>query len=395
MSELYHSYTIVSESVRIRCQKIMSKYNLSIQYKGSIGYCFLDSFNGYYIDDNGKKKANRKRESLKITLFKNPKNPLEKEENKRNKALAERIVSERNYEFMNRANNIVNDSRKEGFFMIYFDNFVTNKGNSISDTQVYHSLRNQIIGFRGDQMRIQDIDYAYCRDFLSYLQNSPSKWGKPKSSSTINSYYKRFRLCLKEIVKEGILPKNPTDDIKVPKPIHKEREYLTKDEVKALINTPMRYENLKRFFLLSCFTGLRHSDVKRLTWKNVIVENKRHFLKFTIQKTKEPIKIPLSPDAVEILGERRGDDDKVVAGLVYSGWHNMIIKQWGVIAGIRKEITPHIARHTFATLFASQTKDWKSLQYILGHSDIRTTQVYAKLINEDVQDSMDKMEKLI
>ena len=157
----------------------------------------------------------------------------------------------------------------------------------------------------------------------------------------------------------------------------------------------MRYENLKRFFLLSCFTGLRHSDVKRLTWKNVIVENKRHFLKFTIQKTKEPIKIPLSPDAVEILGERRGDDDKVVAGLVYSGWHNMIIKQWGVIAGIRKEITPHIARHTFATLFASQTKDWKSLQYILGHSDIRTTQVYAKLINEDVQDSMDKMEKLI
>jgi len=372
----------------------MSKYNLVIGFKGDKGYCYIDTFNGYYIDDNGKRKANRRRESLKISILKNPKTPLEKEENKRNKALAERIVAERNYEYMNRANNIVNDSRKEGFFMTYFDNFVRNKGNSISDTQVYHSLRKQIVGFRGDQMRIQDIDYAYCRDFLSYLQNTPSKWGRPKSSATINSYYKKFRLCLKEIVKEGILPKNPTDNVSIPKPIHKEREFLTKDEVKALIQTPMKYENLKRFFLLSCFTGLRHSDVKRLTWKNVIEENNRHFLKFTIKKTGKPIKIPLSPDAVEILGKRMGDDDKVITGLVYSGYHNMIIKQWCTMAGIKKEITPHIARHTFATLFASQTKDWKSLQYILGHSDIRTTQVYAKLIDEDVQNSMDKMESL-
>lgn len=60
MSEIYHSYTIVSESVRIRCQKIMSKYNLSIQYKGNMGYYFLDSFNGYYIDNNGKSKGNIK-----------------------------------------------------------------------------------------------------------------------------------------------------------------------------------------------------------------------------------------------------------------------------------------------------------------------------------------------
>lgn len=372
----------------------MSKYNLRVQYQGNKGYYYLDSFNGYYIDENGKRKPNRKRESIKITIHRNPKTALEKEENKRNKQLAERVCLNRNFEFVNKANNIVDDSRKESFFITYLDSFTSKKGRSISDIQVYRTLRKHIVSFRGDQIRIQDIDYAYCRDFLSFLQNTPSKWGKPKSSSTINSYFKKFRLCLKEIVKEGILIKNPTDEVKVPKPIHKEREYLTKDEVKALINTPLRYENLKRFFLLSCFTGLRHSDVKRLTWKNVVVENKRHFFKFTIKKTKEPIKIPLSPDAVEIIGERRGDDDKVVPGLVYTGYNNMIIKQWCITAGIKKDITPHIARHTFATLFASQTKDWKSLQYILGHSDIRTTQVYAKLINEDVQDSMDKMEKL-
>ena len=372
----------------------MSKYNLRVQYKGNTGYYYLDSFNGYYINDNGDRRANRKRESIKITIHKHPKNPLEKEENKRNKKLAERVCAERNYEFLNRANNIVNDQRKEGFFITYFDNFVVKKGNSISDTQVYHSLRKQIIGFRGDQMRIQDIDSAYCRDFLSYLQNSPSKWGKLKSSSTISSYYKKFRLSLKEIVREGILPKNPTDEVKVPKPIHKEREYLTKEEIRALINTPLKQYNLKQFYLLSCFTGLRHSDIKRLTWKSIVKENNRHFIKIIIKKSKQPIKIPLSPDALEILGKRRGNDDKVVTGLVYSGYYNIIIKQWCIIAGIRKEITPHTARHTFATLFASQTKDWKSLQYIMGHKDLKTTQIYAKLVSEDVQDSMDKMEKL-
>ena len=61
----------MSESVRIRCQKIMSKYNLSIQYKGNMGYCFLDSFNGYYIDDNGKRKAISKNKFIKylVSLF--------------------------------------------------------------------------------------------------------------------------------------------------------------------------------------------------------------------------------------------------------------------------------------------------------------------------------------
>ena len=372
----------------------MSKYNLRVQFQGNKGYYYLDSFNGYYIDDNGKRKANRKRESIKITIHKNPKTALAKEENKRNKQLAERVCSERNYEFMNRANNIVNDSRKEGFFITYFDNFTSKKGRSISDIQAYRSLRKHIVRYRGDQMRIQDIDYAYCRDFLSYLQNTPSKWGKPKRSSTINSYYKKFRLCLKEIVREGILPKNPTDEVKPPKPIHKRREYLTKDEIKKLIKTPLKHKNLKQFFLLSCFTGLRHSDIKRLTWKNVVEESKKHSLKFTIKKTGEPIKIPLNDDALKLIGDRRGDDDKVITGLVYSGYHNMIIKQWATMSGIKKDITPHTARHTFATLFASETKDWKSLQYIMGHKDLKTTQIYAKLINEDVRKSMDKMEKL-
>ena len=202
-------------------------------------------------------------------------------------------------------------------------------------------------------------------------------------------------LVWKEIVKEGIVAKNPTDDVKIPKPIHKIREYLTKDEIQMLIDTPLKQNNLKQFFLLSCFTGLRHSDVKRLTWKNLVIENDRHYFNIVIAKTKEPLVIPLNKDAVKLMGEPEGDDDKIIKGLSYSAWANQLIEKWGYVAGLKKKITPHTARHTFATQFISQTKDWKSLQYILGHSDLKTTQAYAKLIKSDVEESIDKMKDLL
>jgi len=143
------------------------------------------------------------------------------------------------------------------------------------------------------------------------------------------------------------------------------------------------------------FYRIEHSDIKKLTWKDVIIENDTYFVKGIIQKTKKPFKIPLNSDALKIMGERKGDDDRVVTGLVYSGYKNNLIKQWGYKAGLKKDIHPHVGRHTFATQFTSQTKDMLSLQHIMGHKDIRTTQVYAKLVETDVQESMDKMDTLL
>ena len=158
------------------------------------------------------------------------------------------------------------------------------------------------------------------------------------SSSSINSYFKKYRLVWKEIVKESIVGKNPTDDIKIPKPIHKERVYLTKDEIKLLVDTPLVQENLKKFFLLSCFTGLRHSDIKRLTWANYIEENDTKYLSFIVAKTKTPLKIPLTKDAVKLIGEPQGEDDKIITGLVYSGFNNALLEKWGYLAGIKKRL---------------------------------------------------------
>ena len=363
--------------------------------KGNRGYYYFDLFLGYYVDETGKKKSRRVRESLGISFPIKPANPFERAEKKNAKATAEELLFKRNEDYLRKSNNLDNIHRKKEKFFDYFDNYIKNKNTSISDTQVFHTLRNHLVRFRGNQQLIQDIDYAYCRDFAEFLKNVQSNYGTPLSSSSINSYFKKFKLVLKEMIKEEIIQKNPADKVIIGKPIHKPKVFLTSEEIQLLVQEPLKQENLKRMFLLGCFTGLRHSDIKRLKWSDYIVEGERHYLQITISKTKEHLKLPLTKDAIKIIGEPEGEDDPIIRGLAYSGYSNHLLKQWAYRAGVKKDITPHIARHTFATQFASKTKDYRSLQYLLGHKDIRTTQVYAKLIEQDVVDSIDKMEDIL
>ena len=114
-----------------------------------------------------------------------------------------------------------------------------------------------------------------------------------------------------------------------------------------------------------------------------------------MQKTKEHITIPVTDDCMKVLGERKGDDDYVITGLKYSGRANQLIETWGYKAGIKKTLTPHIARHTFATRFLRESKDVYTLMHLLGHKDISTTQTYLHLVEDEKRKGMDKLKKLM
>ena len=114
-----------------------------------------------------------------------------------------------------------------------------------------------------------------------------------------------------------------------------------------------------------------------------------------MQKTKEPIKIPLSSDALKVMGDRQGDDDYVITGLKYSGRANQIIETWGYKAGLKKTLTPHTARHTFAVRYLYQTGDIFSLMKMMGHTDISTTQVYLHIVEKLRDENMMKLKKLM
>jgi integrase len=139
---------------------------------------------------------------------------------------------------------------------------------------------------------------------------------------------------------------------------------------------------LKRAALFSSLTGLRWSDVEKLVWSEVQhSEINGHFIRFTQKKTKGTETLPISEQAYQILGERGESGEKIFKGLKYSAWINLKLAQWVMKAGITKHITFHCFRHTFATLQLTMGTDIYTVSKMLGHRELRTTQIYAQIVD--------------
>ena len=189
-------------------------------------------------------------------------------------------------------------------------------------------------------------------------------------------------------VREDLIRDNPFNKIdkrdKIKEPESK-REYLTIDEMKRMMKTPFpnkRLKDIKNVYLFSCFCGLRISDIIGLKWKNVYIDNGQYRLEVVMQKTKEPIYLPLSPEALKWMPERgeKTAEDRVF-DLPSPTYINVILKPWAKAAGIDKHFTFHTARHTFATMMLTLGADLYTTSKLLGHSDVQVTQVYAKIVN--------------
>jgi integrase len=142
-------------------------------------------------------------------------------------------------------------------------------------------------------------------------------------------------------------------------------------------------EIMKKAFLFSALTGLRWSDINKLIWSEI--QNSKeigNYIRFTQKKTKGTETLPFNEDALKLLGKRGAPKDRVFEGLKYSAWHNLKLQQWAMKAGISKTITFHCARHTYATLQLTLGTDIYTVSKLLGHKDLSTTQIYAKIIDE-------------
>jgi integrase len=165
--------------------------------------------------------------------------------------------------------------------------------------------------------------------------------------------------------------------VKGAKPEETQREVLTLEEVQKLFDTECEDPEIKRAFLFSCLTGLRWSDIEKLKWS----ELQENFIRYRQKKTKAVESLPINDQALQLLGEREGDDERVFS-IVYNVWNNHKLKQWVLRAGITKKITFHNARHTYATLMLSNGTDIFVVSKLLGHAYVKTTQVYTKVVPE-------------
>lgn len=246
------------------------------------------------------------------------------------------------------------------------------------------NLAINVVKKKWGNISLGEADREFCNDFMMYMLNDYITYKNTKpSKTTVHNYLKCLKAAFNLAVEEEILSLNPIQklDMDFLKGGDTKREFLTVDEVKRLMETPCGNESLKNAFLFSCFCGLRISDVRALKWKNVIVETGQTRVEITQYKTKRPLYLPLNRQALKYMPERgdAGDDDPVFSNIPVNSFY--YIDRWAKSAKIAKHVTFHVSRHTFATMELTMGADLYTTSKLLGHTDIRNTQIYAKIVN--------------
>ena len=380
----------LKEPVRIRFKQL-SNGNQSI---------YLDYYTGDVIRKENYVGGKRKYEFLKLYLI--PERTRDdKAKNEATLALAKAIQSKRIVEVQNDAHGFQNTNKSRVNLLDYLENIgkqSAEQGSRNYARTVLNTVRALKL-FRGDYIAFRDVDKEFLSEFTDYLRQMPkaSKYGVLKaggrlSNNSVVSYYGTLRTVINRAYKEGIITVNPTKEFDFASKVRQEpsrREYLTIDELKTLINTECRHEIVKRAFLFSCLCGLRVSDIRKLKWCDLQRSGGRVRIEITMQKTKEPLYLPISDEALKWLPERgEANDSDFIFPLTHEGTVNDTLQHWAKVAGITKHISFHVARHTHATMMLTLGADLYTVSKLLGHKNIATTQIYAKIVDKKKEEAI-------
>jgi len=268
--------------------------------------------------------------------------------------------------------------------------------NNPQPSHVAGLLKQKMMKYAGRKtLPFSMIDRKFIVGFLSFLRTREGmgKSGMSAESdgvlkeSTIKRYCAVLNATLNKAVRDEVIPDNPMSRIASeyrPKPEPAEKSYLTEDELRKMYATHTKIKGKTReMFLFGCATGLRYSDICTLQWKH-IAESEDGMLELRKKqmKTGVVVSFPLSKSAIELLPQRGTDDEYVFTDPSSPRPNNKAIANWARKAGIKKHISFHTSRHTFATLALSCGIDLYTVSKMLGHTSITQTQVYAKLVDD-------------
>ena len=229
----------------------------------------------------------------------------------------------------------------------------------------------------------KDITYTFLKEFEVHLKE------KGNSVNTIAKHLRQLRTLVNEAINQGYIPSDayPFRKYKI-KQEKGRKEFLTPDELKRLENLDVdkKLRHVLDAFLFCCYTGLRYSDFCQLTPENIIRVNGKRWLYFKSVKTDVEIRLPLhllfEGKALAVL--ERYDIVTDFAKIGPNSEANKYLAQLSALARIRKHITYHTARHTCATLLVHQGVPITTVQKLLGHTSVRTTEVYAEVLSNTI-----------
>ncbi|MGB5819705.1 MAG: site-specific integrase [Saonia sp.] len=272
----------------------------------------------------------------------------------------------------------------------------------------YYITERCIKRFLKDEYNIEDIplkklDYRFIIDFEQYVRRYKPSTRTGCTNNGAMKHMERLKKMSRLAVRLEWLEKDPFVNYKL-KFKKTERQFLTKRELKLIEETTFKvpsYEKIKDLFIFACYTGLSYIDVKELKADHLVIGLDGNDWLYTKRtKTDEPLKIPLLPKAKEII-EKYKDEPNILANgrllPIYSNHMiNRTLKDISGACGIHKNLTFHVARHTFSTAITlSNGVPIETVSKLLGHTKLSTTQIYAKVIEkkvgEDMQNLMETM----
>lgn len=236
----------------------------------------------------------------------------------------------------------------------------------------------------GNSLLFSQIDNRFIENFRTYLLSAPCGGNKSGTiaRNTAATYFSIFKASLKQAFVDGYLIVDLSAKIKGIQEQESRREYLTVEELNTLAGTPCERDVLKRAALFSSLTGLRHCDIQKMRWKEIQIDGEQVRLHFTQQKTKGVEYMPISKQALQLCGEQGKPEQLIFEDLPDPAWISKPLKRWIEAAGITKKITFHCFRHTYATLQLSSGTDIYTVSKMLGHTNVKTTQIYAKVVDK-------------
>lgn len=214
--------------------------------------------------------------------------------------------------------------------------------------------------------------------------------GRNYVQSTIHSYHKFLKIYINQAIDEGLIKHSPYTGIKIERGKSSLRKFLTEKELIAVMEAKIPTESLESIrdlFVFQCFTGIAYADLKLFDFSKVEERNGKYILHDTRWKSGEDFYIVLLSPAVNIL-KKYNFRLNVVSNQKY----NLYLKVIATAAGIDHPITSHMARHTFAVYCLNHGVSIEILAKMMGHTDIKTTQLYAKIANMSVEAAFDHLE---
>lgn len=233
---------------------------------------------------------------------------------------------------------------------------------------------------------MENISTAYLQGFITHLETHGLQ------RRTVRLYFQKLACVLHNAYKNDMFDDRILQRVKRPQRPQDRKCFLSEQEVRRLcqVKIPERQEGMRQMFLFSCMTGLRFSDVTKLKWTDVKRRNKHLYLDFMQQKTGSDETMPLCTQAENILMARERKGTHVFENICPQH-ANQTIKKWCRLARIKKNVSYHTSRHTFCVMLLSHDIPIFTVQQLMGHSDVRTTEVYADLLNRTKSKAVRKL----